>query len=161
MFCPKCGKPDQAPDSYCRNCGEFLPDLENPRRGRFRKKSPDEQLRVSLTLNLLSAIAGFSMAILLYATHLGKEEVSPSVYLAAAFLLVIGFWQTINFIFGLRLRNQFRKRRNNSSEEDIREKLFSESAAREFLHEADTNEFIAPSSVTENTTRTLDEIPRK
>ena len=26
MFCPKCGKSDQAADSYCRSCGDFLID---------------------------------------------------------------------------------------------------------------------------------------
>ena len=115
-------------------------------------------------LNLFSAIAGFSMAILLYSTHLGKPDVSSSVYMAAAFLLVIGTWQTINFIFGLQLRKQFRRRRNNNLDADEATNSagqISRQDSAKALPNADTNEFIAPPSVTENTTRTLDKIPRR
>lgn len=161
MFCPKCGKGEQTPNNYCRSCGEFLPDLENPGRGRFRKKTPDEQMTVSLVLSFLSAIAGFSMAFLLIVTHTGKEDVNVSVHLATVFLFVIGCWQTINLIFGLRLKKHFKNRKRTVIESESKENPNLHTTERDYLPEANTNDFIAPPSVTERTTNILEKVPRE
>jgi uncharacterized membrane protein YvbJ len=46
MFCPKCGADDQGAESYCKRCGEWLPDLDAIRRpGLFRKRTREEKIR--------------------------------------------------------------------------------------------------------------------
>lgn len=48
MFCPKCGADGQTADSYCKRCGQWLPDLTAIRRpGLFRKQTRDEKIRKS------------------------------------------------------------------------------------------------------------------
>lgn len=155
MFCPKCGKADQKENSYCRSCGEFLPDFNKKNKLEFGGRTPLEQIKVSQFLNLYSAVAGFAMAILLYLTHWGKPDVSFSVYLAAAFLLCIGFWQTSNFVVGIRLKRHL-ERKENVNEEIIEPggKSFHSAQTQELLPEADFSN-IATASITENTTKNL------
>ena len=56
MFCPNCGTSDQIENSYCRSCGEFLPDLTKSKIVSFGGETPEEQIRTNLILNLLSAL---------------------------------------------------------------------------------------------------------
>ena len=59
MFCPKCGKGEQAPDSYCRNCGEFLVDATDDASLMNRMlgiSNPEKQLKFALTVDLVTAI---------------------------------------------------------------------------------------------------------
>jgi len=79
MFCPNCGQAEQKENSYCRKCGEFLPDLRKKTNLTFGGDTPEAQIKVQQTLNLLSAIVSFAMAILLYATHFGNPETHSSV----------------------------------------------------------------------------------
>ena len=59
MFCPKCGKSDQAADRYCHSCGEFLIDpaqhtsLTNRILG---ITNPEKQVKFTLTVDLVTAI---------------------------------------------------------------------------------------------------------
>lgn len=157
MFCPNCGKDDQKKNAYCRNCGEFLPDFDNIRKRGFASKTPEENIKTSLVLNFLSSVTSIVMAILLYATHLGKENVNPIIYASAALFTVIGIWQMVDFVTILRLRQHFQKRRNNDSDETIStEKSFSPTETRELLNEPNM-ENVVPASVTERTTKNLSE----
>ncbi len=52
MFCPKCGTADQIENSYCRNCGEFLPDLTKNKIVSFGGDTPEEQIKPNNNLNL-------------------------------------------------------------------------------------------------------------
>ena len=59
MFCPKCGKADQAPDSYCRSCGNFLVDATNSPLLLNRIlgiSDPEKQFKFTLTIDLVTAI---------------------------------------------------------------------------------------------------------
>ena len=157
MFCPKCGTADQSANAYCRNCGEFLPDLSKKNNTAFGGNTPEEQIRVTQTLNSLSAIVSFAMAILLYWSHWGKPDVSSTVYMAAAFLLTIGFWQISNFIVGLKLKKHFNKRKEGIEiENKDAEKRFQPAQTSELLPEADFSNVVS-TSITDNTTRHLAE----
>ena len=156
MFCPNCGKDEQQKNSYCRNCGEFLPDFENVKKRGFLKKTPEENIKTSLVLNFLSSVSSIVMAILLYATFLGKENVSPLIYASAALFTVIGIWQMIDFITVFRLKKHFSKRRENLEVEESPKFLKNSSNTRELLNEADFDN-VVPVSVTEKTTKNLTE----
>jgi len=157
MFCPKCGTADQKKNTYCRKCGEYLPDLSKKNNTAFGGNTPEEQIRVSQTLNALSAVVSFAMAVLLYWSHWGKPDVSSTVYMAAAFLLTIGVWQASNYVIGRKLKKHFNKRKEGSEiENKSAEKQFQPAQTHEQLPEADLAN-IVQTSVTENTTRHLAE----
>ena len=49
MFCPKCGKSDQKENSYCRQCGEYLPDVLNKKtKFSIGRNTPEEQIKTNL-----------------------------------------------------------------------------------------------------------------
>ena len=73
MFCPKCGKSEQTPNTYCRTCGDFLPDFSKKQGQAVGGNTPEEQIRTTLFFNLITAVIAITMAILLYATHWGTE----------------------------------------------------------------------------------------
>ncbi len=154
MFCPKCGKADQKENTYCRNCGEFLPDLKVKKKSlSFGGDTPEEQIKTNLYLNLLSAFVSLALSIALYFTFRGQNA-PPVIYLATAFLLAMSGWQFSTFYIGLKLRENFSKRRENPETEN---RAFTESAQTgELLNEANF-ENVVPNSVTENTTRALSE----
>lgn len=107
MFCPKCGTADQTENSYCRNCGEFLPDLTKKANLAFGGNTPEEQIRINLFLNLLSAIVSIILTISLYWTFGFKSsDVLPIIYIVAAFLLAMSGWQFSTFIIGLKLKKK-------------------------------------------------------
>jgi hypothetical protein len=158
MFCPNCGKGEQTSNSYCRNCGEFLPDLTKKKLGMqpFGGETPEEQIRTNLILNLLSALVSLTLAISLYATFLGKDA-GQLIYLTAAFLLAMSAWQFSTCIIGLKLRKNFNKRREGvvSTESNAETQTqFKTAKTKELLNEADFRD-VAPPSVTENTTKIL------
>lgn len=153
MFCPNCGTADQQPDTYCRNCGNFLPDFSGNKK---KKATPEDQFRVSLLFNIMSAIAALSMAIMLYVFHLGKPDTHPSVYMAAALLVAISSWQIASFFNNRQLKNRFvRKTENEAAETDAENVKEFQSAKENYqLQEADLSDMIPP-SIVENTTKKL------
>lgn len=158
MFCPNCGKADQKENTYCRNCGEFLPDFKIKKKSlSFGGDTPEEQIKTNLYLNLMSAFVSAALAIALYVSFLGQDAL-PVVYLTVGFLAAMSGWQFSTFYIGLKLKKNFSKRRLDS-ETDIQERtqIQLESAkTKELLNEADFSD-VVPISVTENTTRHLSE----
>lgn len=160
MFCPKCGKNEQAPESYCRACGEWLPDLIKRGRKNFGGASPEESLRISLFLSALSSIVALLLSLWLYTTYLGKENVPAIIYMTAAFLLAIAGWQASNFYIGIKLRRKFVRRRTGDFAAQANELNSPQQKAA--LPPADVSQFVhKPQSVTENTTELLQPISRK
>jgi hypothetical protein len=160
MFCPNCGKSEQIPKSYCRNCGEWLTNSGKKNQSGFDGQTPQDNIRLTLFLNFFSAIAGFGSAIALYATFLGRENTPMVVYAVAAFCLCIGIWQVSNIYTGLKLRSRFNAAQNK--EDDTLPELAAGEAKQDYvLPPADTQEFIKPFSVTEDDTKILDKLPRK
>jgi methionyl-tRNA synthetase len=156
MFCPNCGTAEQKENTYCRKCGEFLTlgNLKNILS--FGGNTPEEQINTNLIFNVLTAVVSIALAILLYATHYGKENVSFSIYLAAGILLAMGFWQISSFIIGRKLKRNFKKRKESDKFEKQKEKILYSAGMQEFLPEADLKNLV-PTTVTEKTTKNLSE----
>ena len=155
MFCPKCGKADQQENSYCRQCGEFLPDLGKKNKLAFGGNTPEEQIQTNLVLNIMSAIVSLVLAILLYLIFKNRET-HPIIYIVEAFLLAITMWQISTFYVGLKLKKNFQKRRDSAVAAAENPQIQIEDArTKELLPEADF-ETAVPTSITEDTTRHLE-----
>lgn len=156
MFCPNCGKPDQQENTFCRQCGTFLPDFDKLKK---RETSPEEHLKIATVLNLMTAIVSISLAIALYAIFLGREDTHVIIYITAGFLTAMCAWQVQTFWRTLKLKKQFPKRKI-SSEDSESEKISKAEPTKELLNEADFEDFVE-ASVTENTTKNLTEKIRR
>lgn len=151
MFCPKCGNPDQEPDTYCRQCGVFLPDLSKP----FKPETPpEENLTVNTVLSLMTVIVSFTLAILLYLILAFRSNTHPLIYVTASLLIAMGAWHIQTFIRTRRLGQQW-KRRNSNIESETAPVLGSVTTGK-LLDQADFVDRV-PASVTDHTTRHLSE----
>lgn len=152
MFCPNCGSAEQIANSYCRKCGEFLPDLKKNLKGSFGGETPQENVRAISSLSLIASVVSLLVAIWMYATN---HSVPFVLHLAAAVLLCNAFWNLSNYYIVRKLAARLNLKRNESIEQP---QVLPENKAdspQMQLPEADTNEFITPNSITENTTRKL------
>ena len=153
MFCPRCGKADQLPETYCRQCGLLLPDLSKPVK---REIPPEEHLKANTVLNALTIIVSFTLSILLFAVIPDKH---PLIYVTAGLLIAIGAWHIQTFIRTQKLKKQW-KRRTPLAEFQAglleTQPPFKSSPTAKLLDQADFADTI-PASVTENTTRHLTE----
>src|SRR5262249_6788731 len=104
MFCPKCGAPDQSPDSYCRLCGIFLPDIEKQTR---RRSTPQDHVRANIALGALTILTSFTLAILLYTILGSSESTHPLIYVTVGLLVAIGSWHVQSLYRMLQLGKQF------------------------------------------------------
>ena len=154
MFCPICGAADQKPESYCRQCGEFMLNPKRPTKG--REQTPQEQFNVTLGFDLLTAIASIAMAIALAVTHLGDAEVDGVILTATVMFLIIAVWQIGSFFTNLKLKRRFAKSRY---EEESSPQPLESRETNELLPEPDMSDFVQ-ASVIENTTRQLDRVER-
>ncbi len=160
MFCPNCGKGEQALNTYCRQGGEFLPDHSDKKRNfAMGGNTPEEQIRVNLILNFFSGMVSLILAILLYATFWNKPETSQIIYIVAAFLLAMCGWQFSTFRVGLKLKKTFERRKKGDKIENatqVDKNVFQSAKTKDLLPEADFSNPV-PTSITENTTKTLSE----
>lgn len=165
MFCPKCGKSDQAPETFCRQCGVFLPDLSKPYK---REATPHEHLRNNGVLSGLTIFVSLTMAFLLYVMLGFRPDTHPLIYVAASMFLAIAGWHVQTLYRTLKLKKQIKPR--IAPREEIAAPASDKSPAAVTqptievaptspLLEAASDDAIAPISVTENTTRRL-VIPR-
>lgn len=147
-------------ESYCRQCGEWLPDLSKRGIKSFGGDSPEESLHISLFLSAMTAAVALLLAVWLYAAYLGKPGTPAIIYVTAAFLLAMAGWQASNFYVGIKLRRNLVRRRKG----DFAGQANELKEARRFgaaLPEADISQFVhQPTSVTENTTELLQPVPR-
>ncbi len=151
MFCPRCGNPDQQPETFCRRCGGYLPDFEKIKN---KQSSPEDHLRANAFLNLLTAVVSLSLAVALYAIFLGREDTPFIIYLTAGFLTAIFAWQVQTFWRTQLLKKHFRSNaeRKKAAEAEAGGEL--PAAAPELLAEADFKDIVG-ASVTERTTKNL------
>jgi len=158
MFCPKCGKGDQTADSYCRSCGEFLigPAQHTLLMNRILGiTNPEKQVKFTLTIDLVTAIvSGFLLFFLMGyfdAVHDRMGATTPPiVYLVYIFLGLVSAWQLLSFTVG----TTYRKKLNAAK------KMIDQTNTRAALPEADQKNVVA-NSITEQTTRNLDKVPRR
>lgn len=156
MFCPSCGADNQTANSYCKRCGDWLPEFKRRSRGAFGGDTPQQNIFIGLFMNALSAVVALFSAIALYATYLGTDEAKWSIYLAAAFCLCIAGWQLSSFVVGLKLRRRFNRARERVEDDS----QLQEATVSPALPPADMSNFVGARSVTENTTELLQPIDR-
>ena len=149
MFCPRCGKADQMPETYCRQCGLFLPDLSKPLK---RESPPEEHLKANIVLSVLTIIASFTLSFLLFLILGFRSFTHPLIYVTAGILIAMGGWHIQTLIRTLMLQKQW-KRRTPLREKDS-ETTFKSVSTAKLLEQADFSDSI-PVSVTEHTTRHL------
>jgi hypothetical protein len=150
MFCSTCGADSQNVKSYCKRCGEWLPDLKAGSRLAFGGETPQQNIFSGLFMSALSAFAALFSAIALYATYLGTSDAKWSIYVAAAFCLCIAGWQASSFVIGLKLRRRLKQGREAPAVAEF--KTHQEAPS---LNEADFNSIVKTPSVAEGTTREL------
>ena len=107
MFCPKCGNADQVPETYCRQCGVFLPDLSKTLK---REHPPEEHIKVNSVLSLMTVIVSFSLTVLLYAFFGFRRDTHPMIYVTAGLLIAMGAWHIQTFIRMRKLNKQWKGR---------------------------------------------------
>ena len=156
MFCPKCGKSDQMENTYCRNCGVFLPDFTKDGK---RRISPEEHIKSNIVLDIMTIVAALTLSILLFVSFFGKDDTPPLIYVTAGFLIAISAWQAQTLWRTFQLKKHFPVRKVETSEEQKQntEIAFNSFPTKPLLNKADFSNAI-PASVAENTTKKLKEI---
>ena len=156
MYCPRCGKAEQAPETFCRQCGLFLPDLSKPIK---RELPPEDHLKANTVLNSLTIIVSFTLSFLLFAIVPDKH---PLIYVTAGLLIAIGGWHIQTLIRTQKLKKQW-KRRVPLTEAEAglpeTERAFKSASTAKLLDQPDFTDTL-PASVTEHTTRHLAERPQ-
>jgi hypothetical protein len=160
MFCPSCGKGEQTPDSYCRNCGDFLigaTDNTSLMNRVLGISHPDKQIKFALTIDLVTAIVSGLLLFMLMGYFDGAYKATgiPApriVYLVYIFLGLVSLWQLLSFTVGATYRKKLNDRKKSA--------LSNNPAARSSLPPADETN-VVKTSITEQTTRNLENIPRR
>ena len=152
MFCPKCGKADQSAETYCRQCGTFLPDLSKSIK---RESPPEENIKVNTVLSMMTVIVSFTLAILLYVFFGFRGTTHPMIYVTAGLLIAMGAWHIQTFIRARRLKKQWKRRVTQSENEPV---AIGKAATDKQLEMPDFESMI-PASVTDRTTKHLSEKP--
>jgi hypothetical protein len=154
MFCPRCGKAEQMPETYCRQCGLYLLDFSKPRR---RESSPEEHFKANTVLSVMTIVASFTLSFLLFLILGFRSFTHPLIYATAGILIAIGGWHIQTLIRTLMLKKQW-KRRDALSEIQAAPietpTSFKPASTGKLLDQADFSDAI-PASVTEHTTRHL------
>lgn len=148
MFCPTCGKSDQTPETFCRQCGNFLPDIDKSAK---KRQTPEDHLKANTFLGFISIIVSFSLAIALYSIFLPRNDTHWVIYLTAGFLIAIGAWQIQLLWRTLLLKKHFKKNRPQDAPT-----LPAERITGKMLEKANLDDIVPP-SITEQTTRNLSE----
>ena len=149
MFCPKCGRSDQSPETFCRQCGTFLPDLLKPAK---KENTPEEHIKVNTVLSLMTVVTCFTLAILLYSMLGFRPQTPILVYVTAGLLIAMGAWHIQSFIRIRKLKKQWARRAPKQTTDDDLD--LSGSTSDLLLERADYSDLVSV-SVTENTTRNL------
>ncbi|MEP6947169.1 MAG: hypothetical protein ABJA02_14710 [Acidobacteriota bacterium] len=152
MFCPKCGQPDQTPESYCRQCGTYLPDLNKPVKAPIK---PEEHVKVNMVFSAMTVVASFTLSAMLYIVLGFRSDTHWLIYMTAALLLAMGIWHTQVFWRTLQLRKHFKKPKASEELEAV-----SVQKTGKLLEEADFDN-IVPASVTDHTTRHLTAVEQR
>ncbi len=149
MFCPKCGKAEQSPETYCRQCGIFLPDLTKPVKLRY---TPEEHVTANIVLSSMTIAASFTLAILLWAILAFRADTHALIYVTAGLLFAMGIWHIQTLWRTLLLRKHLKQSKAPRTGQPDELPPTTE----RFLEDANFEDVI-PSSVTERTTNQLAE----
>jgi hypothetical protein len=171
MFCPNCGKAEQIPETYRRNCGAFLTrfsgnaSLINRILG---ANTPEKRVNVGLTFDVLTLVFSSLLLVFLFGYFDGRytrtgEAAPPIIYFVYVFLGLTAIWQLLSLIVGVSHKNKLSGRRKGEAGENTETIKTAElnETTQDKLPSADFENAVVPPSVTESTTKHLDKIPRK
>ncbi len=159
MFCPRCAKADQMPETYCRQCGLYLPDFSKPLK---RESPPEEHLKANTVLSVMTIVASFTLSFLLFLVLGFRPFTHPLIYATAGILLAIGGWHIQTLIRTTMLKKQWKRRfplseiQAGTPETPM---AFKSASTAKLLDQADFADAV-PVSVTEHTPRQLAETPQ-
>lgn len=155
MFCPSCGKSEQQENTYCRNCGVFLPDFTKEGK---RRISPEEHIKSNIVLGAMTVVASLTLAILLMTFFFGAKDTSPLIYATVGFLFAMSAWQAQTLWRTFQLKKHFRERKGTAPDLQNEESrnAFESFPTKKLLNESDFTNAV-PASVVENTTKNLTE----
>lgn len=156
MFCPGCGKADQYAESYCRQCGIFLPDLTKASK---QPIPPEQHVTANIILSAMTIVACFTLAILLYSMLAFRPDTHTLIYITASLLIAMGAWHIQTFWRAILLRKHFKKMKPPAAEKEERTGKLAADTAK-LLETPDLSDFVH-SSVTEDTTQHLTETRKK
>ena len=156
MFCSKCGADGQRAESYCKRCGEWLPDLDTIRRpALFRKRTREEKIRKMRVLEAVSAGLSLTAGGIISAVLVAGSD-TQLLYLAVLCCVVVGIYQMVNFYLGYKLQQRIDRSRSG-----LPDAIEGAQEAFGKLNAADTTPFVNRASVVENTTELLEPLPRE
>ena len=174
MFCPKCGKGEQTPDSYCRSCGEFLTDFSAKSYLIHRLlggASPKAQLRLGSIINVVTGLAaalllGFLNGHFDALYERTGESPPPVINYVYAFLGLVFVWQLLGLAINNRLKRKLAGEKKQKAKALPRAEPSAEPGAvasptTQRSLEAARLDPNGPESVTQHTTKKLDKLPRK
>jgi hypothetical protein len=157
MFCPKCGADAQSAESYCKRCGEWLPDIDALVRPRlFRKRTRADKIRKMRVLEAVSAGLSLVSAAIIISILAGGGD-TQLLFLATFCCLLVAAYQVVNFYLGYKLQQRVDQSRADVTDEIAAE---AEKGVR-VLRSAAATPLVAGNSVIENTTELLEPIPRE
>src|SRR5687768_5089539 len=117
MFCPKCGADAQSAESYCRRCGEWLPDIEALDRPRlFRKSTREQKIRKMRILEAISAGLSLTAAAIIISVLRGGGN-TQLLILAVFCCLIVAAYQVVNFYLGHKLQQRVDESRTRGTGE--------------------------------------------
>jgi hypothetical protein len=148
MFCPNCGNPDQKPETYCRQCGIFLPDLSKP----VKTVSPEQHVTANTALSAMTIVTAFTLAILLWSMLGFREDTHPLIYVTAGLLIAIGCWHVQTLWRTLLLRKHLKKNL------PPRENMLEGAAFTNRELAQPTFEDVVPANLTERPTKNLSRV---
>ena len=149
MFCQKCGKPEQLPNNFCRQCGEFIPDLTKNNTLAFGGNTPNEKLLSTYYLSLTGFLS--SLVVLLGLIWGGLNN--PRIVFVTAVILGINIFLFAGILF---ISIKMKKRLNGEQEQEDTN-LINEISSQNLLGETGFENYV-PASVTEKTTKNLEKI---
>jgi hypothetical protein len=157
MFCPKCGADAQSAESYCKRCGEWLPDIDAlARPGLFRKSTREQKIRKMRILEAISAGLSLTSAAIIISVLRGVAD-TQLLILAVFSCLIVAAYQVVNFYLGHKLQQRVDQSRAGGAGEI---KVGAEESVRA-LSTGEATPFVGGRSVVEGTTKLLEPLPRK
>jgi hypothetical protein len=146
------------PETYCRQCGLFLPDLSKPLK---RQSPPEEHLKANTVLSVMTIIASFTLSFFLFLVLGFRSFTHPLIYMTAGILLAIGGWHIQTLIRTQMLKKQWKRGAPLSEIQAVPSETtiaLQSAPTGKLLDQADYADAI-PVSVTEHTTRHLTKTP--
>ena len=156
MFCPKCGKSEKSAETYCRQCGTFLPDLSKPF---VAITKPEEHVTANLVLGSMTVVTCLTLAVLLYAFFIGLKESPSVIYVMFGLLLAMAAWHIQTVWRSILLRRHFNVNKKRKESFDAGNAIDYSDTGRQ-LNEANLEHF-QPASVTDRTTTQFADEERK